>query len=53
MVCLLQLKQKMLDFIEDVTIQERISKENVFICVIQEHYCPFPYTVWASETEIK
>ena len=35
MICLLQLKRKLLHFLEGVTIQEKFSRENVLFCVIQ------------------
>ena len=42
---LLQVEQKFLNFIEDVTIKEKISKERALIFVIQVVYCPFPYSL--------
>ena len=41
----LQVEQKFLNFIADVTIKEKISKERALIFVIQLVYCPFPYSL--------
>ena len=45
MICLLQWKQKLLNFIYGVTIQEKISGENDPFCVIQVDSCHFPYSL--------
>ena len=44
-ICLLQLKWKLLNFIEGVTTQEKITSENVLFCFIQVDSCPFPYSL--------
>ena len=40
-ICLMKFKQKLFILIEGVTLQEKISKENILICVIQVDSCPF------------
>ena len=44
MIWLLQLKLKLLNFIEFVAIQEKISSENDLFSVIQVDSCPVPYS---------
>ena len=45
MVCLLKLKWKLLNFIECVTIQEKIISENVLFCVIQDRMVQTIYSI--------
>ena len=35
MICLLQLKKKLLNFMEGVTVQEKVNSENEIFCVFQ------------------
>ena len=51
-IWLIQLKWKLFDVIEGVTLQEKISKEHVLICGIQVDSCPFPYSLDIGWTKL-